>query len=80
MRYVANTVFVLCLTAWTSLGLVIGMTVVEHGFGEVGRKLIHVLGRTDQLGVQSSGLVTWRLLELLVITFLAGYLRRPRHS
>jgi hypothetical protein len=80
LRHVANAVFVLCLTAWASLALLICVTVGEHRFGEVGRKLIHVLGRTDQLGVQSSGLVTWRLLGLLVITLLAGYLRRPRRS
>jgi hypothetical protein len=80
LRHVANVVFVLCLTAWASLALLICVTVGEHGFGEVGRKLIHVVGRTNQLGVQSGSIVIWRLLGILLVTLLAGSFRRARRS
>jgi hypothetical protein len=80
LRFVANMVFVFCLTAWTILALLICMTVVEHGFGEVGRKLIHVFGGTNQLGIQSGSAAIWRLLGLLLITLLAAYVRRAGRS
>jgi len=67
-------VFVLCLTAWSGLALVLLMTIIGHGFSEVGPKLLHLAGRTNEFGVELWSLVVWRLLGLLAITIAAGYL------
>ena len=77
LRKIATGVFVLCLTAWCGLALVLCMTIIGHGFSNVGPELLHLAGTTNEFGVQSWSLVVWRLLGLLCITIVAGYFRRP---
>jgi hypothetical protein len=78
LRKIATGVFVLCLTAWCGLALVLCMTIIGHGLGGVGPKLLHLAGNTGEIGGQSCNLVVWRLLGLLVITVAAGYFRRSQ--
>jgi hypothetical protein len=78
LRMIATSVFILCLTAWCGLALVLSMTIIGHGFSSVGPKLLHLAGTTNQFGVLSSSLVVWRVLGLFFITIAAGYFRQSR--
>ena len=80
LRKIGTGVFVLCLTAWCGLALVLCMTIIGHGFSSVGPKLLHVAGTTNEFGVESWSLVLWRLLELLLITIAAGYFHWSKRS
>ena len=79
-RKIATGIFVLCLTAWCGLALVLCMTIVGHGFNSVGPKLLHIAGTTSGFGVESSSLAVWRLLGLLAITLVAGYFHRSKRD
>ena len=80
IRKIATAIFVFCLAAWCGFALVLCTTIIGHGFGGVGPKLLHLAGTTRELGVQSWSLVVWRLLGLFLITIAAGYFRRPRQQ
>ena len=80
LRKIATGVFVFCLTAWCGLALVLCMTIIAHGLGGVGAKLLHLAGSTGETGGQSWSLVAWRLLGLLVITVAAAYFRRSQRA
>jgi hypothetical protein len=80
LRSIANVVFAFCLTAWIGFALVICMTIATDGFGGVWPKLLHVAGSTNQLGMSSGRNVILTLFGLLVVTLLAAYARRVRHS
>ncbi len=79
-RSLANIIFILCLTAWTLLAVLLSITFFEDGPGGILPKLIHVAGSTGQLAGQSGSLVVWRLAGLFVITLIAFFARRPRYS
>jgi hypothetical protein len=76
LRFAANVVFILCLVVWCSFVLVICMSVIEHGIGGITPELIHLFGRTNQLGVLSSSIMIWRMFGLLLVTLLTAYARR----
>jgi uncharacterized BrkB/YihY/UPF0761 family membrane protein len=79
LRKIATGVYVICLSAWLCFALLLCMTIIGHGWGAVGPKLLHLAGNTNELGVQSWRFVVWRFLGLLCITIVAWYFRRgPR--
>jgi hypothetical protein len=78
LRSIANVVFVLCLTVWCGFALLMCVTVIQHGFMEIWPTMLHVLGRTNQVGMLSDRLVVYRLVGLLVLTLLSAYMRRVR--
>jgi len=55
LRKIATGVFVLCLTAWCGLALVLCMTIIGHGFSNVGPKLLHLAGTTNPNHDRRSG-------------------------
>jgi hypothetical protein len=78
LRKIATGVFVICLTAWCGLALVLSMTIIGSGFSAVGPKLLHLAGATSEFGVQSWSMVFWRLLGILLVTIVSGYFRRDK--
>jgi hypothetical protein len=80
LRSIANVVFVLCLTAWIGLVLVMSLAIAQNGFGGIWPKLLHVAGAANPLDKSSGRQVILTLLELLLVTLLAAYARRLRHS
>ena len=78
LRKIATGVLVLCLTAWCGLAIVLCMSIIGQGWSGVGPKLLHLVGSTNEFGVQSWNLVIWRLVGLLVITLAAGYFYRSK--
>lgn len=75
LRRITDLVFAICLAGWFLLLLLLCMTIVSQGWSGVVPKLMHVAGFTSNLGVQSWGLVAWRLVALLVITLGVGSFR-----
>jgi hypothetical protein len=80
LRSIANVVFAFCLTAWILFALVICMAIATDGFGGIWPKLLHVAGRTNQLGMSSGRNVILTFSGLLLVTLLAAYARRVRRS
>jgi hypothetical protein len=72
LRFAANVVFILCLVVWCSFVLVICMSVIEHGIGGITPELIHLFGRTNQLGVLSSSIMIWRMFWITASHTLNG--------
>jgi hypothetical protein len=78
LKAFANTIFVICLTAWLLLALEIGVTIMSQGWGGVAPKLVHLGGMTPDLRTHSLGFVISRLAGLFAITVVAAFLRRPK--
>jgi hypothetical protein len=78
LRKIATGVYVICLAAWLCLALLLGMTIIGHGWSAIAPKLLHLAGNTNEFGVQSWSLVVWKFLGLLAITIAAGYFRWAR--
>ena len=56
------------------------MAIATDGFGGIWPKLLHVAGRTNQLGMSSGRNVILTFSGLLLVTPLAAYARRVRRS
>jgi len=76
LRRIAFGVFVLCLTFWCLLALVLCMTFLTQGWSGIVPKLIHLAGMTPDYHDRSLSFVTSRLVGLLVVTIGTGYFAR----